>query len=142
MNEAFLRRDRIVLTAAGARAIVDGAVRKAEEMGVPQCIAVVDEGGNLMAFARMDGARVTSITIAQTKAVSAATRRRPTSDEAGGDPVLGIRLSLAAGGRFTNMGGGIPIVVEGQTIGAVGVSSGTSEEDMICGRAGLDAFDG
>jgi len=140
MNEAFLRRDGIVLTAAGAAAILAGAVRKAAEIGVPQCIAVVDAGGHLLAFTRMDGARIPSVTIAQTKAFSAATRRRPTAEDVGGDPINGIRIAIASGGRVTNVGGGLPIVVGDQTIGGVGVSSGTSDEDTIVAQAGIDAL--
>jgi uncharacterized protein GlcG (DUF336 family) len=140
MTDSYLRRDRIALTAAGVRAIVDAAIAKAEEMGVPQCIAVVDDGGHLLAFHRMDGARLASIAISQTKATSAARRKRPTVTDGNGDPVLGLRLALASGGQFTNIGGGVPIVVDGQTIGAVGVSSGTSEEDMVVAAAGIDAL--
>lgn len=140
MNDSYLRRDRVALTAAGVRAIVDAAIAKAQEMGVPQCIAVVDDGGHLLAFHRMDGARLASIAISQTKALSAARRKRPTVADGNGDPVLGLRLALASGGQFTNIGGGVPIVVDEQTIGAIGVSSGTSEEDMVVAGAGIEAL--
>jgi glc operon protein GlcG len=140
MTDSYFRRDRVALTAAGVRAIVDAAVAKAQEMGVPQCIAVVDDGGHLLAFHRMDAARLASITIAQTKAVSAARRKRPTVADGNADPILGLRLALASGGQFTNIGGGVPIVVDEQTIGAIGVSSGTSEEDMVVAAAGLAAL--
>ncbi len=139
MNEAFLRRDGIILTAEGAATALAAAVAKASDIGVPMCIAVVDAGGHLLAFTRMDGARIPSITIAQTKAFSAATRRRPTGADVGGDALNGIRIAIASGGRVTNVGGGLPIEVDGQTIGAVGVSSGTSDEDTIVAQAGVDA---
>jgi glc operon protein GlcG len=127
------------LTAAGARAVLDAALAEAARIGVPQCVAVVDAGGSLLAFGRSDGARLGSIAIAQKKAVSAATRRRPTAEEGGGDPVLQIRLALA-NDAITGIGGGLPILVDGQVAGAIGVSSGTVEEDTVVARAGLAAI--
>jgi uncharacterized protein GlcG (DUF336 family) len=109
-------------------------------MGVPECIAVVDASGELLAFSRMDGARPGSIEIALTKARSAARRRRPTAEEAGGDALAAVRLALAAQSNVTGIGGGLPIVVDGQTIGAVGVSSGTSDEDVEVASAGIAAL--
>lgn len=108
-------------------------------MGVPQNIAIVDAGGHLIAFGKNDGARVGSISIALTKAISAATRKRPTAEEGGGDPIMTIRLALAAE-RLTGIGGGLPIVVEGQVVGGIGVSSGTMDEDTVVARAGLAAL--
>jgi len=140
MNPAYVVREQMGLTLAGAQAVVAAAVAKAHEIGVDECIAVVDRGGALLAFARMDGGRIASITIALTKAVSAATRRRPTSEEMAGDVVMGIRLALASGNSVTNIGGGLPLVVAGQVIGAIGVSSGTVEEDTIVAKAGLAAL--
>src|SRR5262249_59690622 len=73
-----LIRSSLRLTADGARRLIDAAIAHAAAMGVPQCIAVVDEGCNLMAFIRMDGARVLSIRSAHRKAMTAATTGRPT----------------------------------------------------------------
>ncbi len=140
MNSAYVIREQIGLSLAGAQAVVAAAAAKAQEIGVGQCIAVVDGGGALLAFARMDGGRVASIDIAMTKAVSAATRRRPTAEEMAGDVVMGIRLALASNNIVTNIGGGLPIVVEGQVIGAIGVSSGTVDEDTAVAKAGLAAL--
>lgn len=140
MNAAHVTANRFALSAAGARAIIEAAEAKAREIGVDQCIAVVDPGGALVAFSRMDAGRIASIDIAITKAVSAATRRRATADEGGGDVALGIRLAIASNNRITNIGGGLPIVVEGQTIGGVGVSSGTADEDTVVAQAGLAAL--
>lgn len=109
-------------------------------MGIGFCIAVVDAAGELLAFSRMDDARSGSIEIAIAKARSAARRRRATADEGGGDVVSTIRLALASHLNVTGIGGGIPIVVDGQVIGAIGVSSGTTEEDLQVAQAGLDAF--
>jgi len=119
---------------------VHAAEKKATAIGVPECIAVVDASGELLAFSRMDGARPGSIEIALTKARSAARRRRATGDEAGGDVLNGVRLALAAQSNVTGVGGGLPIVVDGQTIGGVGVSSGTVDEDIEVARAGIEAL--
>jgi uncharacterized protein GlcG (DUF336 family) len=140
MEAAYLIREQIGLSLAGAGAVIAAASAKAREIGVDMCIAVVDRGGSLLAFARMDGGRVGSVTIAMTKAVSAATRRRATADENGGDVPLGIRLALAANNTLTNIPGGLPIVVEGQVVGAIGVSSGTAEQDSLVAAAGLSAL--
>jgi len=127
------------LTAAGARAVLDAALAEAERIGVPECVAVVDAGGHLLAFGRSDGARTASISIALTKATSAATRKRATADEGGGDLLATIRSALAAD-RLTGIGGGIPLVVDDQVVGGVGVSSGTIDEDTIVARAGVAAL--
>ena len=140
MDEAFVFRDRIVLSCKGGHVIVHAAEKQAAAMGVPECIAVVDASGELLAFSRMDGARPGSIEIALTKARSAARRRRPTAEEAGGDILNGVRLSLASQLNVTGIGGGLPIVVDGQTIGGVGVSSGTSGEDIQVAEAGIAAL--
>ena len=109
----------------------------AETQGTPQCIAVVDEGGHLLAFVRMDGAKFLSVQTAQRKAVTAADRRSPTGGlEEGHD----LRLSLVTDGRLTNLKGGLPIVVGGQLLGAIGVSSGSGEEDLEVAKAGVAAI--
>jgi glc operon protein GlcG len=127
------------LTAAGARAVLDAALAEASVLAVPECVAVVDSGGHLLAFGRSDGARTGSISIALTKAVSAATRKRPTAEEGGGDPMMTVRLALAAE-RLTGLGGGLPILIDGHVVGAIGVSSGTIDEDVTVARAGLAAL--
>jgi glc operon protein GlcG len=142
MEEAFVLRDRIVLSCKGSHVVLHAAEKAAVAMGVPECIAVVDPAGELLAFTRMDGARPGSIEIALTKARSAARRRRPTAEEAGGDVLNGVRMALAAQLNVTGVGGGLPIVVDGQTIGAVGVSSGTVDEDGAVAQAGIAALHG
>ncbi len=140
MDEASVIRDRIALSSAGGHVILHAAEEKAAEMGVPECIAVVDAAGELLVFSRMDGARPGSVEIALTKARSAARRRRPTAEEAGGDAVASIRMALAAQLTVTGLGGGFPIVVEGQTVGGIGVSSGTVDEDIAVAQAGIAAL--
>ena len=131
------------LTHKGARAIVEAAEAKAREIGVPQCIAVVDEGGHLLAFSRMDGGKISSVRVAITKAISAATRRSPTGPIPSAEDtsvLLSIGLPLATGGTVTPIRGGLPIVVDGQGVGGIGVSSGTEQQDVDCAQAGIAAL--
>jgi glc operon protein GlcG len=130
---------QLKLTHEGALRVLEAAMASAETQGTPQCIAVVDEGGHLLAFVRMDGAKFLSVQTAQRKAVTAADRRSPTGGlEEGHD----LRLSLVTDGRLTNLKGGLPIVVEGQVLGAIGVSSGSGEEDLEVATAGVAAIPG
>jgi glc operon protein GlcG len=144
---ALVARGRAGLNLAGAEHVVTAAKRKAAEMKLNVNIAVVDDGGHLLAFARMDGARPASAATAQTKAVAAATMRAPTGPVRRGDaePDLLLNLSLqnaaaAGGGKMTGLFGGLPIVVDGQVIGAVGVGGGTGEQDVEIGRAGIESL--
>lgn len=130
------------LDQADARMLIDGAAEKAREIGVPMCIAIVDESGNLIAFERMDGGKVTSITIAQDKAYTAAAARKATHEYnqacVPGNLVFGIHTSM--GGRLCVVGGGLPVAVNGQVVGGIGLSSGTPQQDMECAQAGIDHF--
>jgi uncharacterized protein GlcG (DUF336 family) len=131
------------LTHAGARAIIGAAEAKAREIGVPQCIAVVDEGGHLLAFSRMDGGKISSVKVAITKAVSAATRRSPTGPMPSGEDIsilLSLGLPLATDLTVTPIRGGVPIVLDGHVIGGVGVSSGTEQQDVDVACAGIGAL--
>jgi glc operon protein GlcG len=130
-------RPAIRLTDTGARILLDAAFVHAEKIGVPQCIAVVDEGCNLLAFIRMDGARVLSIRSAQRKAMTAATIGRPTGDI---DPSVELKLAMATNGDMVNLRGGLPIVVEGQVIGGIGVGSGHQDQDFEVANAALRQF--
>jgi glc operon protein GlcG len=124
----------MTLTHAGALSVLHGAVTKAEEMQVPQCIAVVDAGGNLLAFVRMDGAKVLSQHTATRKAVTAATTRAATGNA---PEEHALKLALASGLRVTNLKGGLPIVVDGHVVGGIGVGSGTGDEDVAVAQAGI-----
>jgi uncharacterized protein GlcG (DUF336 family) len=131
------------LSLSDARTLIDGAAKRAHDIGVPMCIAVTDESGNLIAFERMDGAKVLSIDIARDKAMVAAAQRKSTADynkavQAEGSLTFGIHTAI--GGRFSVVGGGIPVSVDGQVLGAVGCSSGTPDQDGDCAQAGIDAF--
>jgi glc operon protein GlcG len=127
------------LTHDGAQALLAAAVAHASKMKVPQCIAVVDEGCNLIAFIRMDGARVLSIASSQRKAMTAATTGKPTGDIA---EELGQMLAHATDGRMVNLKGGLPVIVDGQIIGGIGVGSGTGEQDREVANAALAALPG
>lgn len=130
------------LSLAEARVLIAGAADKAREIAVPMCIAVCDESGNLIAFERMDGAKVLSVTLAQNKAMTAAIARKPTADYNAacqpGQLTFGIHTALE--GRFSVMGGGLPVIVDGQVVGGIGLSSGTPEQDIACAEAGLAQF--
>jgi len=130
-------RPALKLTHAGALKALAGAVAKAEALGVPQNISIVDEGGNLLAFVRMDGAKLLSRETSLSKAVTAASHRQPSSRL---DPKNEVKLALAAGQRLTNLEGGLPIVIDGHCIGAIGVGSGTGAQDVEVARAGLAAI--
>ena len=139
----MLTRDNVRLTLEGARAILAAAEAKAREIKVPQNIAIVDEGGHLLLFARMDGAKLSSVDVALTKARAAALRRSPTGPSpAGGDPsvMLSLALSLATDGKLTSIRGGLPLVIGNQCVGGIGVSAGTEAEDVQVAQAGIEAL--
>src|SRR5262245_17109304 len=139
----LVTRDRVQLNLAGAETVLDAAKKKADSIGLKCNIAIVDDGGHLLSFARMDGARPASVATALTKAVSAATFRQETGPlPAKGDPDLLLSLSIqsASGGKVPTLKGGVPIVIDGQVVGAVGVGGGTGEQDMEVARAGIRAL--
>jgi len=128
------------LTLNDARIVLEGAEAKARQIAVDMDIAVVDDGGHLIAFVRMDNARVTSIDVAINKAFTAACARRATHEYAAvagpGGPAFGIHTSNQ--GRFMIVGGGLPIFIKGVIAGGVGCSSGTPEQDREVAQAGID----
>jgi len=130
------------LTLQGARLIMAAAARRAAAMRVPMAIAVVDDAGHLLVFNRMDGAKLSSIDIAISKAWTSACARRATheySEIAGpGKPAYGIHMSNA--GRFIILGGGLPIHFDGQVIGGIGCSSGTVQQDREVAMAGISSL--
>ena len=132
------------LTAAGARKIVDIALEKAKRENIAITIAVVDAGGHLMLLERMDGGKFHSVHSATTKAVCAASNKRPTgSTGAVGqslDMLHALGLALAAGPeRWTAMEGGCPIMAGGECIGGVGVAGGNFEFDERVAREAVAA---
>ena len=134
----MLARPSFKLTHHGAMAILQAAVDAATALGVPQCIAIVDEGCNLLAFVRMDGSRVLSIDSATRKAMTAATTRQPT----GQIPAeKALALAAATDGRMTNLLGWLPLLVEGHVVGGIGVGSGTGEQDLEIAQKAVAAFE-
>ena len=130
------------LDISDARLLIAGARKKAEEIGVPMGIAVTDESGALIAYEKMDGAKVLSAPFAIDKSYTAAHTRKgtPVLNEANqpGNPTHG--LASALGGRMLVLSGGLPIILDGDVIGGIGVSSGSPEQDLEVATAGVDAF--
>ncbi len=122
--------------------IVTAAIAKADDIGVPMNIAVVDAGNSLTSFTRMDGAWLGSIQIAQDKAFTARAFDMPTADLVAmtqpGQPLYGIEVSN--GGRVVVFPGGIPLQNGARIIGAIGVSGGTPDQDQSVAEAGVAAL--
>jgi len=127
----YLTHDEVktILAAAEAHALANGwAV----------CISVVDDGGHLQGFLRLDGSAPASVEISQGKAYSAAVRRRATKGDE--EMVNNGRVSALSMPGITFLEGGLPIITHGETIGAVGVSGVKSSEDAEVAAAGIAAL--
>jgi uncharacterized protein GlcG (DUF336 family) len=121
-----------------AQKMVDEAVAKATELGVAENVAILDDGGNLKAFRRMDGAPILSTEIAQNKAYTAlfGVPTQDFFDFIQGDPALLAGIPTLA--RVAAYGGGFPIQVDGDIVGAIGLSGApTVQNDEDCARAAL-----
>lgn len=131
-----------MITLFDARRIIAAAEKKAEEIGKPMNIAVVDAGGNLVAHVRMDKAWIGSIDIAINKAWTARAFEIQTKALAelsqSGDQFFGIHVSNH--GRVMIFAGGVPLKKGDQVVGAVGVSGGMGKQDQAVAEAGADAF--
>ena len=125
-----------------AYAIISFARDKANEIGVPMCIAITDESGNLIAFERMNGAKTTSINLAIDKSFTAAGVKKSTHAlgevSQPGQPAYGLSSTL--GGRMVVVAGGLPVISNGEVVGAIGVSSGSPAQDLDVAEAGLQAL--
>jgi uncharacterized protein GlcG (DUF336 family) len=130
------------VTLAAAQTVIEAARKHAEKIRVPMNIAVVDDGANLVAFVRMDGAWLGSIDISQDKAFTARAFDMTTKELARmsqpGEPLFGIIASND--GRVVIFAGGIPLKVDGQVVGAVGVSGGRPDQDHEVAEAGAVEF--
>ncbi len=130
------------LTLDDAKLIMTAAEKKAMKIGVDMDIAIVDDGGNLLLFQRMDNARITSITIAIDKAFTAGAARKSTrtyGEVSGpGGPAFGINSSIQ--GRFMIFAGGLPIFIDNEPVGGIGCSSGSPNQDEEVAQAGIDAL--
>jgi uncharacterized protein GlcG (DUF336 family) len=127
-----------------AQILIEGAAKKAVEIGVPMCIAVTDESGHLIKFDRMNGGTLSSISIAIDKAATGAIARHGTHVYnqlcVPGSPTFGIHITN--NGHFSIIGGGLPVLVDGEIVGGIGLSSGTAEQDRICAEAAIEHFYG
>jgi len=130
------------ITLEGAQKALAAAQRKAEEIGVPMCMAVCDVGGNLVATIRMDGAPLIPLEVSRDKAWTVAGfNGLPTKlwwSLIGDQPELVHGLVKVP--RLMPFGGGVPLRVDGELVGAIGVSGGSSEEDHVCATAGAAAL--
>jgi uncharacterized protein GlcG (DUF336 family) len=131
------------LTLDGARIALAAAEARSKEINIPMNIAIVDNACHLLAFARMEGAKFTSISIAIDKAYTAAGHKAPTSVYKDavwpGGPAYGINHSNS--GRFMTIAGGVPIVKDGMVVGAVGCSTGLPSQDEDVAKRGVEAVE-
>jgi uncharacterized protein GlcG (DUF336 family) len=118
-----------------AQAVIQAAVAEAKKREWKMNAAVVDSGGNLVAFQRMDGAMLASIQIAEHKARAAVTFRRPTKVFEDGINLMHLNYLLAFDGVIASRGG-IPLIDQGVIIGAIGCSGGTDSQDEVVSQAG------
>jgi uncharacterized protein GlcG (DUF336 family) len=133
------------LTHQGARKMMATAIELAQKAGIAISCAIVDGGGHMMLLERMDGGRFHTVHSSTTKAVCAASNRRPTTAKGAAgqdlDAAHALGLALAAGvERWTAMEGGVPILVDGQCIGGVGVSGGDWETDVRIAQAAVESI--
>jgi uncharacterized protein GlcG (DUF336 family) len=132
----------MLVTLNDARRVIAAAEKKAQEIGHPMNIAVVDEAGNLVAHVRMDDAWIGSINISINKAFTSRAFDIATKDLAPeaqpGRQFYGIMVSN--GGRVMIFAGGIPLERDGKVVGAIGVSGGSGEQDQAVAVAGAAAF--
>ena len=130
------------ITLAVAHQAITGGVEQALRLGVAVSLAVLDAGGVLKAFARMDGAEIAGEVLAVDKAYTAVAHRAATADLAGlavaGGELFG--LHAAGHGRYVLFGGGLPVVLDNVVRGGIGVSGGTAEQDMSCAQAVLETL--
>lgn len=133
------------LTRAGARKMMDTATAAAEKAGVAIAVAIADAGGHLVMLERMDGGRFHTVHSSTTKAVCAASNKRPTTTKGAAgqdlDTAHAIGLALAAGPqRWTAMEGGYPVIIGGECIGGIGVSGGDWSFDDRVAREAVEAI--
>ena len=133
------------LTHAGAKKMMATAIAKAEEAGIAVSVAIADAGGHLILLERMDGGRFHSLHSATTKAVCAASNKRPTSPHGAQaqplDVAHALGLALAAGPeRWTAMEGGCPVIAEGECVGGIGVSGGDWTTDERIAREAVESI--
>jgi uncharacterized protein GlcG (DUF336 family) len=133
------------LTLAGASKMMETVTAKAEKAGFAVAVAIVDAGGHAVLVQRMDGGRFHTVHSSTTKAVCAASNKRPTTAKGAAgqslDTMHALGLALAAGAeRWTAMEGGYPILFEGECVGGIGVSGATWDLDDQLAREAVEAI--
>jgi len=133
------------LTLAGASKMMETVTAKAEKAGFAVAVAIVDAGGHAVLVQRMDGGRFHTVHSSTTKAVCAASNKRPTTAKGAAgqslDTMHALGLALAAGAeRWTAMEGGYPILVDGECVGGIGVSGATWDLDDQLAREAVEAI--
>ena len=129
----------MALSLADANRIIGASIAEAERIGVKLSVAVVDGGGQMMAFQRMEGAIAVSATAAPGKAVGSVFFGRDSREINADSPVMQAIIG-SQGGRIIPAQGAIPIYQGGELVGAIGGSGGTAQEDEDCVRKGLEAL--
>lgn len=127
----------VILTHRAALLMIGAAVDKAEELGQPQCIVIVDASGGVLVELKMTGAKFISLKSAKTKALTAASICAPSSNIP--DHVRPA-IAAATGGHITGLAGGLPILTDGKCVGAIGIGSGSPEQDVEVAIAALEAI--
>lgn len=121
-----------------ARKIAAAAVAEGKKNGWTVAVAIVDTAGELVFFERIDNTQAGSITVAQEKARTSARFKRPT--KAFEEALIGGRQAILGLPGVTPLEGGIPLLIDGKIVGAIGVSGATSQQDGICAQAGADSL--
>jgi uncharacterized protein GlcG (DUF336 family) len=125
------------LTHAGVMTMLAAAIAQAETMGQPQCIVIVDASGEMLGEIRMTGARFLSRKSAMAKALTAASIGAPSENI---PEAVRPAIGMASGGAVTGLKGGLPIRINGDVVGGIGVGSGTGDQDAEVARAALAAI--
>ena len=133
------------LTLAGAKKMMEIATARAERAGYAVAVSIVDAGGHAVLIQRMDGGRFHTVHSSTTKAVCAASNKRPTTAKGAAgqdlDTMHALGLALAAGAeRWTAMEGGYPILIDGECVGGIGVSGATWDLDDQLAREAVEAI--
>lgn len=136
MSQDPLALPALRLKHSAALEMLQLAASEADRRKEPQCITIVDVGGTVICQLRMDGARLNALAISETKARTAAS----TFDASAPDPD-DIKVALACHGRQTGLEGGLPIRIDGELVGGIGVSSGPANVDLACARAAFSLSD-
>ncbi len=127
------------LTTAEIQKVLAAAVAKAQEIGVPMGISIVDAGGNLIGFIKMEGTFLHTTHTSFSKAYTSASIRKPSSGS-GIPPQITAEIASVTDGKFTTLPGGQPLFKEGKAVGGIGVGGGRGEQDEEVAQAGVAAL--